>query len=204
MRMLKNFGSLGILCLACTWLLGASTLAHGQSPAGSEQAQQQSERKAARQQRMHTNRQERRRALNERLAGMRRQILSDQVGLDGARKDLVEKVLLKFNTRKSEITQRMHANQVRIRHLLAEDSQDQAAYRQGLSEIQKAWEEIHRLRSEEVAELGKLLTPKEQAKFGLALQRVQRSLRSALHRNQERASDKRGRGTRANHANDSK
>ncbi len=193
MKRRESFGVLVALCLGCTWLLGASNLAHGQSPAPSAQSQKEPERRAARQQRMTTNREERRRALNERLAGMRRQILSEQVGLDDARKDLVEKVLLKFNTRKSEITRRIHANQNRIRQLLAEDSQDQAAYRQGLSEIQKAWEEIHRLRSEEVAELSKLLTPKEQAKFGLALQRVQRGLRSVLRRNQERASDKRGR-----------
>ncbi len=178
MKILKRFGSWVALCLGCIGLLGASTLAHGQGPTPSVE----SEKKVARQQRMHANREERRRALDERLAGMRRQILGEELGLDGARKDSVEKVLLKFNTRKSEITRRVRANQDRIRQLLAEDSQDQAAYQRGLSEIQKAWEEIHRLRTEEVAELGKLLTPKEQAKFGLALQRVQRSLRGALRR----------------------
>lgn len=192
-------GFFGAVVLGCSLFLGVASEAR-EERAGSEKATLRAEKGEG----SKARREERRRALDERLSKVRERVLGEQVGLNPARKALVEQTLMKFHGRKSEIGARLRHSQAEVRRLLQEDSQDQEAFRKLLSEVEKSTDALHSLRREEAGELARLMTPKEQAKFALALQRVQRQVRATFHRHHERSGDKPGKGSRSNQATDSK
>ncbi|MDX2051771.1 MAG: periplasmic heavy metal sensor [Polyangiaceae bacterium] len=191
---------------AAVWVLGAgclllgslTSLAHGQN---ADNVPVRAAKGGSHERPRNGKHGERWRELEGRLAKVRERVLTEQVGLDATRKAQVEKTLLKFHAKKRELGKQLREQQQEVRRLVAADSQDQGAFTRLLAAMDTTTEAIHRLRREEGTELAQVMTPKERAKLGLAMQRVQHQMRGAFRRYQERSL---GKGPRDNQATDSK
>ena len=115
----------------------------------------------------------------ERVAMLRQRLFQKKLGLDDAKASKVEAILRDHVTKQREAKQRMRAASRTVRRLLREDSDDQQAYRAALAELTSAQTALEKLRSEHMAELDAVLTPKQQAQLIESLHKIRRHLARA-------------------------
>lgn len=111
---------------------------------------------------------------NKRLERLRERILRKKVGLS---EDKVEKVVAIFHdqqTERFELDKQMRSARKAIGRLLQSDSDDQAAYQSELAQLRAAHAGLDGLRDKQLAELAKILEPKEQVKLLRAMELVRR------------------------------
>ncbi|MEB2310852.1 MAG: periplasmic heavy metal sensor [Sorangiineae bacterium] len=120
--------------------------------------------------------------VEERMREVRKRILRDRVGLDEKKALAVEKVLDKNVAAERAARQEERKHRKEIERLLASDSNDQAAYAKALAGLRASEKRLAAMRQNELDEVAKLLTPKEQAKFVTALRKTGQRLGRALGR----------------------
>ncbi|MCC6215195.1 MAG: periplasmic heavy metal sensor [Polyangiaceae bacterium] len=128
------------------------------------------------------------RARAERVERRRGEILRREVGLDDRRAAEVEKVLKKRAPERQKARKEQRRALRDLAELLEDDSGDQQAYTKALERVKAARAKLRSLADQEIAELEKLLTPKQQAKLLRALQRHRRDARRDRRR-QHRGDD---------------
>lgn len=109
-----------------------------------------------------------------RMNAMRGRMLRERVGLDEATAQRVEQVLGQFDSQHAAVREQIRTNQRRIRQLIRDKSNDQAAYRQAVDGLRNAQLQQETLRNREFDELRKILLPSQQAKLLMHLQRLNR------------------------------
>lgn len=117
-----------------------------------------------------------------RMKRARGRLLREHVGLDDQKARAVEEVLTR-----SEAARRRHREELRraertLDDLLASDSSDEAAYRRAIREGRVAARRLHEVRERELDELGRLLTPRQQARWHQAERRVRERMREGRRR----------------------
>jgi Spy/CpxP family protein refolding chaperone len=112
----------------------------------------------------------------ERVRKLRDKVLRQRAGLDANKAAHVEKVLRDYQDNQRAIRASIRDSRQRLRKLLKDDSQDQAAYKAALEQFRKAHADLARLREKEFAALDEKLTPREQAKLLATLVQVRRAL----------------------------
>jgi Spy/CpxP family protein refolding chaperone len=115
-----------------------------------------------------------------RMRQIRADILQKDVGLDAEKTRVVQALLERHSAERKRIETALHAERRTLDQLLEADSKDQAAYAKSITALRARHAELSALRQRELDELGRHLTPKQQAKFLSALRRVQKKLRSLL------------------------
>jgi Spy/CpxP family protein refolding chaperone len=117
-----------------------------------------------------------------RMRGLMGKLLRQDVGLDEKTARGVEQTLDQFKAERQRLRAELRSQRQKLRELLRQNSEDQRAYEQAVNELREAQKKLHGLRERELDAVGKQLTPKQQAKFLQALQRLQRRLNKALER----------------------
>jgi Spy/CpxP family protein refolding chaperone len=120
--------------------------------------------------------------VEQRMRQMRSDILRKQVGLDAEKAPRVEAVLGKFHAERRQLASELRKHRKALRDLVSKDSADQAAYTRALNAIRSAEDKLHELHKRQHQALATLLTPKEQAKFDLAVRKMKRRLRQMLQK----------------------
>jgi Spy/CpxP family protein refolding chaperone len=115
---------------------------------------------------------------------IRNRMLREQVGLSEAKARQVEAILEKNQAERESLRQKVQAHRRAIGELLAKDSNDQPAYSREIKGMRDTQRQIQALRDKEIDELQKVLTPKEQAKLGVAMQQMKRRFNQAVRRHQ--------------------
>lgn len=115
----------------------------------------------------------------ERVAQLRQRLFQRKLGLDDAKASKVEAILRDHVTKQRAAKQQMRAANQKVRQLLRQNSDDQQAYREALAELTAAQSELEKLRSTHLAELGAILTPKQQAQLIQSLHQIRRHLARA-------------------------
>lgn len=111
---------------------------------------------------------------------LRSRVLRKDVGLSEQKAAAVEKVLDKHAGERSKLMRDTQAHRKTLRDLLAKDSNDQAAYQKALAGLRANQTKLATLRQKELDELGKLLTPKEQAKLLVSTKKLERQIRARM------------------------
>ena len=115
--------------------------------------------------------------LQQRFKKKRGHILRKRVGLSDAKATAVETVLDKHSPLHQKLQRRLAAARLSLGKLLRADSNDQAAFAKALAELQTVAKAMQQLNEQELAQLQKVLTPKEQAKLLRALNRIRTKVR---------------------------
>jgi Spy/CpxP family protein refolding chaperone len=115
--------------------------------------------------------------VEKRFKKKRGQLLRKRLGLDDTKATQVEAILDKHGKQHRQWGRQVHQARRNLAKLLRQDSNDQKAYAQALTQMQAASAELQKLRQRQFVELKKVLRPKEQAKLLRMLNRVHRKLR---------------------------
>jgi Spy/CpxP family protein refolding chaperone len=116
-------------------------------------------------------------AMRERMVEIRGRALRERAGLSEASAQKAEKVLDSLEAdRKKQRSRAKEANR-QLRELIRENSDDQAAYKAQLKEMNDARRALQSLEDKEQEELAKVLTPKEQALTVMALRELKQHAR---------------------------
>lgn len=86
-------------------------------------------------------------------------------GVDGARVERALAVMERYDTERSPIRKELRGHAQALRELVARDSSDDVAYRRELEGLKTKRAKLQDLGERQHAELGEILTPKEQAKL---------------------------------------
>jgi Spy/CpxP family protein refolding chaperone len=119
---------------------------------------------------------QKRAVIEQRLKQLRHDMLRKEVGLDENKASVVERTLDKYMTEKRKLKDQAVTHRRALRKLLESDSNDQQAYTNAIRGLREAEKQKQSLREREMDELGKLLTPKQQAKLMRATHRLKRQL----------------------------
>jgi Spy/CpxP family protein refolding chaperone len=111
-----------------------------------------------------------------RIDKLRQRLLRDRMGLDEAKAGQVETILRDHIKQRRAAQGKMRSAQLKLRDLLRADSSDQAAYGKALGEVEKAHNDVERLRKKHFTELRALLSPKQQAQLIHAMHKIKRHL----------------------------
>lgn len=111
-----------------------------------------------------------------RLEQVRTRVLQKQVGLDQKTAEAVVKILTKYQPERKKLQKEQREHRQAVRELLANDSNDEAAYKSGIQGFRSAEKKLFELRNKEIDEVSKLLTPKQQAKLVAVMLRLKRKL----------------------------
>lgn len=112
---------------------------------------------------------------------VRMRLLQRRVGLDDATAQKVMEVLRTYEGRRQALADRMQQNKRALGKLIREDSNDQASYQRAVDELVRTQREMEALRLEEFAELRKVLTPKQQAKLLMELNKLMQRRQERRH-----------------------
>jgi Spy/CpxP family protein refolding chaperone len=113
---------------------------------------------------------------------IRNRMLREQVGLSDATARRVEAILEKHQKQRRALRQKVQGHRQAIRELLRNDSNDQPAYAREIKGMRDTQRQLQALRDQEIDELQQVLTPKEQAKLGVAMQQMKRRVNQAVRR----------------------
>ena len=119
---------------------------------------------------------QKRAVIEQRLKQLRHDMLRKEVGLDENKAIVVERTLDKYMAEKRKLREQAVTRRRALRKLLESDSNDQQAYTNAIRGLREAEKQKQSLREREMDELGKLLTPKQQAKLMRATHRLKRQL----------------------------
>jgi Spy/CpxP family protein refolding chaperone len=108
-------------------------------------------------------------ARENRLQELRSRVLRDRVGLTGDKAVKVEAILEKYAPERRRVAQKLREGRQKLKALMTLNSEDQAAYRGALDQIRTNRKALQDLMERAFSEISKELTPKEQARFFLAL-----------------------------------
>jgi Spy/CpxP family protein refolding chaperone len=117
-----------------------------------------------------------------RMKQIRARMLRVEVGLAEAKAKQVEAILDKYKTERKALRQKAQAHRRAIGELLRKDSNDQSAYAREIKALRETQRKLQALRDKEIDELQKVLTPKQQAKLGMEMQRMRRRMQQAVDR----------------------
>jgi Spy/CpxP family protein refolding chaperone len=124
---------------------------------------------------------EKRAQVEARMRQVRLEILKKDVGLDAEKTRVVAALLDRHGAERKKLQAALANERRAVDELLKADSNDQAAYARALRALRARHAELAALRERELQEIGRHLTPKQQAKFLTALRRVHRKLRTLLN-----------------------
>jgi Spy/CpxP family protein refolding chaperone len=96
---------------------------------------------------------------------VRGEILRKTLGLDEKNAAAVEQVLDRFAPERKSLRRGIEEQQLALSELLKKDSADQAAYKRALDTLASHQAKLNALRQAEQVELGKLMSPKQQAQL---------------------------------------
>lgn len=113
----------------------------------------------------------------ERLKQTRGEILRRRLGLDEKKASEVEKVLQKYAPERKKLRETLREQQQALRQLLAKNSDDQPSYKRALDAIADSEVRLNALRQQQRLELGKLMTPKQQAQLLEVMGKARRGMR---------------------------
>ncbi|HEY2405762.1 MAG TPA: periplasmic heavy metal sensor [Polyangiaceae bacterium] len=119
------------------------------------------------------------------LRGALAQALRKDVGLDEKKATDVERTLDKFRPQRERLEGDMHQQQKTLRALLDLDSNDQGAYQKALNAERDDTQKLAAVREQEIDELSKQLTPKQQAKLARAVKQLEQRLKNAMRKFRE-------------------
>ena len=122
----------------------------------------------------------------ERMTRMRGQILRNRVGLDDATAQQIEAELARLDPERRKLHQRKQQARRGLRQLIESDSNDQDAYTAALAEMRAVQKALSSLRERQFSALSGMLTPKQQARMFMAMQRMQRRMRRGVKRGMKR------------------
>lgn len=127
----------------------------------------------------------RRAKIEARMDEIVQRLLKDDVGLDDAKAKKVAGLLKQNRTDQGKIRTEMKKSRQALKKLIDEDSNDDKAYSKGLAGMRKAQEDQHKLSEQHFQKLSRELTPKQQAKLFVALQKLKRKLRRSMARHRD-------------------
>ena len=113
------------------------------------------------------------------MGEIRGRMLRDQVGLSEVKARNVEAILQRHRNERLDLRQKLLAHQRKIAELLRQDSDDQSAYTREIQGMRTSQRQLQALRETEIDELQKVLTPKEQARLGVAMRQMRRRMNQA-------------------------
>lgn len=117
-----------------------------------------------------------------RLKKWRGTILRRDVGLDEKKASEIERTLDKYQAEREKIQKELRQQQKTMRALFDLDSADQPAYARALQIVREDTAKMQSLRLQEFDELGKQLTPKQEAKLLRLMRQMEQKLREAVRR----------------------
>jgi Spy/CpxP family protein refolding chaperone len=103
-------------------------------------------------------------------------VLRQEVGLDEKKSEAVMKILAKHQTERSKLQTQHRQYRRDLRDLLQSDSSDEARYKKGVDGFRSTQKKLNALRDQEMDEIARLISPKEQAKLFAALERLRKKL----------------------------
>lgn len=115
-----------------------------------------------------------------RMRQLRLDILQKEVGLDNEKTRVVAALLERHAAERKKLQTALSNERRAVDELLETDSNDQAAYARGLRALRARHAALAALRERELQDLGRHMTPKQQAKFLTALRRMHKKLRALL------------------------
>jgi Spy/CpxP family protein refolding chaperone len=133
-----------------------------------------------------------RRKLRKRLAKLRDRVLRKKVGLSDEKAKKVMAILEGQQAERRELAKQIRSSRRALGQLLRADSEDQDAYAKHFDQLQNGHRALAQLRDQQVTELRKVLTPKEEVKLFHAMEMVKR-------RFEKRRRNRRGRRGRRRH-----
>ena len=125
-------------------------------------------------------RSDKRAELHDKMREHRGRVLRERVGLDEKTAQATEKILDRFQLEREKLEAQQREEKKKLRAMLELDQNDQAAYTRGLRSLVDAQQKLGKLRQQELDELAKVLTPKQQAKLALAIDEAMKELRKRL------------------------
>ncbi len=125
---------------------------------------------------------DRRAEVEKRMQEVVRKVLTDKVGLDDKKATKVAELMKKDREDQRKIRGEMRKARKDLKKLLDDDSDDQKAYSKAMAALRKGRDDLHKLQNKHFQQLGKELTPKQQAKLLHAMQQLQRKLRRAMRK----------------------
>ncbi len=120
--------------------------------------------------------------VEQRMQQVLHKVLRDRVGLDEKKAAAVEKILDKNAKAERTLRQEQRTHRQALRALLKADSNDQAAYKKAIAGLRSSQQKLQAMHQRELDEVARILTPKEQAKFLVAVTRMRQKLGQALGR----------------------
>jgi septal ring factor EnvC (AmiA/AmiB activator) len=117
-----------------------------------------------------------------RLKKWRGTILRRDVGLEEKKATDIEHTLDKFQAEREKVQKDMRQQQKTLRALFDLDSNDQGAYGKSLQIVRENTAKLQTLRLQEFDELGKQLSPKQEAKLLRLMRQMEQKLREAVRR----------------------
>jgi Spy/CpxP family protein refolding chaperone len=100
--------------------------------------------------------------------------------LEPAKAAEIERVLDRHAPERQKLHEKLRDHRRELNRLLEGDSNDQQAYERAIRGLREAQEQLFVHRRKELDELGRALTPKQQAKLVRALRQMQRKLNKHL------------------------
>jgi Spy/CpxP family protein refolding chaperone len=104
-----------------------------------------------------------------RIPPWRARMLKDEVGLDEKTAAAVERILAKYRPERQAASETAESERRKLAALLELDSNDQAAYARSIRAFLDARQKLVEVQRKQAEELGKVLTPKQQAKLARAI-----------------------------------
>ena len=124
-----------------------------------------------------------------RLKKWRGTILRRDVGLDEKKASDIERTLDKFQAEREKVQKDLRQQQKTLRALFDLDSTDQGAYGKSLQLVRENTAKLQTLRLQEFDELGKQLSPKQEAKLLRLMRQMEQKLRDAVRRFKKERND---------------
>jgi len=117
-----------------------------------------------------------------RLKKWRGTMLRRDIGLEDKKATEVERTLDKYQAEREKVQKELRQQQKTMRALFDLDSADQAAYAKALQLVRENTAKMQSLRLQEFDELGKQLTPKQEAKLLRLMRQMEQKLHEAVRR----------------------
>lgn len=121
-----------------------------------------------------------------RMKLIRARVLRQEVGLSEEKAKKVEAILDKYQPQRRALRQKLKGHRTTLAGLLQQDSNDDAAYAREIKGLRDTHRKLQELRDQEIDELMKVMTPKEQAKFAAAMERMRNRVQQSVRQHQGR------------------
>lgn len=120
--------------------------------------------------------------MDQRMLKARGRLLREKVGLSEEKARKVEAVLDKYAPERKRLVASMRDARQKLRALVTLNSEDQAAYRTNLEQLRTSRKALMDLMDKAFNEVAKDLTPKEQTRLFLALDKLRGAVREGMMR----------------------